>query len=197
MIRRSTVILLVIFLIVLGATIYLSRTPQGITRFGITPTATSQPKLLVNWTAGTLNKIEVQNPGAAPVVVQRTKDTWGFLTLEARTVDQGKLLQLLSSLPTVNVLGKLDPPPPVAASGLGSSAVVLKMTHTDGSIVTIRFGNKTPTTNGYYVQVGDQTPIICDQTAVQDILTLLSPDGLIIQTPTPAVPIPQNGTPTP
>jgi len=189
MIRRGTLVVLAIFVLLIGVTWYLEWSPAGKARVKGTPTATSYPKLIVLGT-GELMKLELKSSSGTFGIKRNLNDTWSFTDDQNTPADQGKIQQLLATLTSLQSMATLDTKT-LDAFGLVSANKILTIQTTNGTSV-MKIGKITPTTSGYYVQVDNQSPVVVDKTSMDDILNTLTRKAL---TPPTATPLPTQVTP--
>jgi hypothetical protein len=196
MIRRGTLVVLVIFVLLIGVTWYLEWSPAGQARSRGTPTATAYPSLIQLGT-GELMELELKDSSGTFGIKRNLNDTWSFTDDQNTPADQGKIQQLLASLTGLQSEATLDAKT-LDAFGLVSANQVLTIQTTNGTSV-MKIGNITPTTTGYYVQLGNHAPVVIDKSSLDDILNSMNRQALspATATPLPAQATPGTGTPSP
>jgi hypothetical protein len=70
------------------------------------------------------------------------------------------------------------------------TTITIQITGEDLKIIKI--GKVTPTNSGYYVQVGNNSPVVVSKNSIDSIKGLINLGTLILTTPTPLVLIPGN-----
>jgi hypothetical protein len=195
MIRRGTLIVLIIFVLLIGVTWYLEWSPTGQTRARGTPTATAFPRL-IDLGTGQFEKIEMKDSSGTFGIQRNLNDTWSFTDAQNTPADQGKVQQLLSSLDGLQAMAVLDINA-LASFGLVSANQVLTIQSSNGTFV-LKVGKVTPTSGGYYVQIDNHAPVVVDKTSMDDILNSMNRLALSPATATPLpVEIPTGGAETP
>jgi hypothetical protein len=183
MIRRGTLIILGIFIVLIGATWYLEWSPTGQARVRGTPTVTPYPQVLV-LDINNLTKIELKSSQGSLVGISRNLNgTWTFTDAQNTPADQGKVQQLLSSILGLQSLSTMDSTVSLDNFGLVTANQIITFQTSNGSKV-LKIGNVTPT-DGYYIQVDSNTPIVVSKSAVDDVLNLFTQSALSVATPTP------------
>jgi hypothetical protein len=198
MVRKSTWILLAIFVLALAAAIYMDR--EGISLQTGTATPTVPPNLFADINLGSLSKIAFQsaptNSGdgiqgqSANLTLQKgSENQWMFASLDGGTVDQGKVQQVISNLFTLAPSSQLDMTTPLDATGLNAPFATLTLTLADGSQHVLQIGNATTIGTGYYSRLNnEQRIIVLPKFSVEDLVSLLSVSALTLQpTETPVV----------
>ena len=204
MIRRSTLITLIIFFILLGAAYglkqYQKKHPTG------TPTPTPEATAF-NYKTEDVVEIKITS-GHSVVDVKRKdpKSPWQMVTPKGKA-DQGRInaaLYDLTMLTVINTPAEHD----LKALGLDKPMHVVTVRLKDGTKWTMEVGAQTPIKSGYYVKIGDKIMVI-DSYPIEGLKELLSNPPIIRPTPTKAptgtiTPAPTSGaqptappTPTP
>jgi hypothetical protein len=196
MIRRGTLVVLGIFILLIGVTWYLEWSPSGQARPIGTPTATVYPRLIELGT-GELMGLELKDSSGTFGIKRNLNDTWSFTDNQNTPADQGKIQQLLASLTGLQSEATLDAKT-VDAFGLVSANQILTIHTTNGTSV-MKIGNKTPTTTGYYVQLDNHAPVVIDKSSLDEILNSMNRQALspATATPLPALVMPGSETPSP
>ena len=182
MIRRGTLAVLVIFVLLIGITWYLEWSPAGQARVRGTPTATGYPNLIQLGT-GEFMKLELKNSSGTFGIKRNLNDTWSFTDDLNTPADQGKIQQLLASLTGLQSVATLDTKT-LDAFGLVSANQILTIQTTNGTSV-MKVGRITPTTSGYYVQIDNHSPVVVDKSSLDEILNTMSRQALSPATATP------------
>lgn len=202
MIRRSTLILVVVFLLALAGFLLLNRQKeQAAAR--VTPTAASQP--LFGLEASQLTGIQVADAAGREVRLERISGAWVLIDPAATATDTASVDSLASQLASLTARSFIENPPAASATGLEPPAYTIRLQLEDGSRLTAEVGSETPTKSGYYVRLDDNRLAVVSTFSVDGItgvldnppiyltptvgLTPLSPEML----PTSGVPV----TPTP
>jgi len=192
MIRRTTWIILAIFVVLLGAAWYLLRVKPA----SPTPVSTTPPpaKLLAGLTADQIKAIKyIDNQGIQVSLIQQSNNQWVQESSSNTPLTPGNIQEIIAQLLDMNILTELTTPPPASAVGLDKPTTSLIIT-TDKDIV-FSIGNLTPLGNGYYVQVSQGNPTIIDKPTVDNLVELFKSTQ---DTPTPqTTPTLSQGTPTP
>lgn len=184
-IKRSTWILLGVFVVLGGFAIYMAKSPLQL--FKETPTPTSYPTLLGGWSGLNIVKIDVSSSTGTDFVVEKISDsTWVFSDGDG-VVDQGKIQQLLTSIVTLKVLNITDPGVSLENLGLTSPSEIITVSNSSGEQLSIAIGGVSPTASGYYVQIDNNTPVMVGKYAIEDLMMSLTKDSLslVMSTPTP------------
>jgi hypothetical protein len=195
MIRRGTLVVLAILVLLIGVTWYLEWSPAGQARARGTPTATTFPNLIQLGT-GQFSKIEIKNSNGTFGIQRNLNNTWSFLDAQNTPADQGKVQQLLSSLTGLQPTATLDINT-VASFGLVSANQILTIKTSNGTFV-LKVGKITPTSGGYYIQIDNNAPVVVDKTSMDEVLNFMNREALSPATATPLpAKVPTGGAETP
>jgi hypothetical protein len=183
MIRRSTWILLAIFIIGVGLVFYLDKHP--ISNANVTPTATVQSALFNNVTADNLIKIEIQsNTGTVLQLTRNPDKTWVFNNIQGKSPDQGKVQELLYTITGLTVTEGLNGSLPLDSIGLTTPANTITLVNDSGTQNILRIGAVTSINSGYYVQLNKNNPVIIDKGTIDNLTSLFNLNNLVMATPT-------------
>jgi hypothetical protein len=185
MLRRSTLILLgVCIILVIGAVLMdrskVSFAPQ-------TPTPTTEPLLFTNWPVGSATtRIELQSIENGAIILQRdAKNQWVPATLNGGQLDQGKIEEVLASLGSAKVIASPNVSGGASSVGLSQPSNILILTGQDGTKHTLKIGSTTPTGNGYYATLDNDSKImVLEKSTIDDLLNNMNLEQLVV-TPTP------------
>ena len=195
MIRRGTLIVLAILVLLIGVTWYLEWSPSGQVRARGTPTATAYPAL-IQLGPGHITRIDLKTSSGTFGIQLNLNGAWVFTDAQNTPADQGKIQQLLASLTGLQSSATLDINS-LATFGLGTANQVLTIQTSNGTFV-MKIGKLTPTSGGYYVQIDKHAPVVVDKTSLDDVMNSMNREALLPATATPLPgPIPTNGAGTP
>jgi hypothetical protein len=183
MFRRTTWVLLTVFILLFALTILVEKKPS-LTAGLKTPTATAFPKLLGDFSSKKIQNIEITPPTGEPYTVKKNDDQSWIIPNQSRPVDSGKVEELLTSLASLNIYTILDSGVSKDAIGLTKSPIIIAYKTSDGSDKTIKIGQITSTQSGYYVQIDDNNPVVVDKSGLDAVINLLSVDNLVVPLPT-------------
>lgn len=201
MIRKQTWILLVVFAALLGVMFFLRQNPLP-DPAAATPSVTAQPVLLPDWQPADITQVSIQHgQGEARLLGKDAAGSW-LLEPGALPVEAGKVEQLRAQITDLRVIAALAPGFDPAATGLSQPVLTLAIGNLQGQESVLKIGGQTPIETGYYIQVGENAPVVVSKFAVEALLDLAQIEKLANITPTPeAQPEqtvnPQAGTPTP
>jgi hypothetical protein len=191
MIRRPTWIILIIFVLVIGAALLVEKTPYF--QPAPTATATTAPHLLISSVSAVKM---VDAAGLTESLKQDASKVWTADVPSDVQVNQGNMAELESTLLGIEIISSPQTAPPADATGLAKPAETITITDATSQVHVLKIGLKTPTSSGYYVQMDQGKPVIVSTTTIDRIVVLISG---VRATPTPP-PAPTNNpatTPTP
>lgn len=180
MIRRTTWIVLVLFILVLAAAVFWQRRQDQQTA---ETTPTPAAAYLIDMNGRQVNRIQLSSSQGQRFEVEKGLDgSWMVVEPSGNKADQARIDQLISDLGALQVSTKLDTSPGLESLGLNPAKYQILVGFEDGSPATVYVGDKTPTQNGYYAyRQGDQVAVV-EAFGMESILdTLNSPP--IMNTP--------------
>ena len=192
MIRRSTVVYLVLLLVLVGGYFYLkNREKPANTEATATPSA--EVSYLFTAEQGAPSSIRVQSKAGKTVEVARGADkAWEMDQPTQAKANQGAAEAAASQVTTMRVLDSVPNVDPKAVE-LDTPEYILTIKFPSGE-KTINVGAVTPTESGYYVQDTTGKVVIVSKDAIDALISLLD-NPPYEETLTPAPTIPVTGTP--
>lgn len=183
MIRRSTLVLVIIFVVLVLLAVGLQQ--KWFTPGAVTPTPTTIPPILDALPKDQLVTIQVAAGSNPTLTLSKRSDGWQVTEPTGVSVDQSKVDQLISALYTLkqdntDLSGKA-----LESFGITPDSQVIKLTGQNGNTVILKIGSMTPTQNDYYIQVNDHPAVIVPRFGLESILKLLDPVDLQTITATP------------
>ncbi len=198
MIRRPTVVYLVLLLALAGAYYYLNNRNKN-AGIEVTAEVTSEVTQAYLFTAedGTPSSIRIESKAGQTVEVARGADNaWAVTQPIEVKAEQGVAEAAASQITTMSILDTVPEIDPKIV-GLETPEYVLTVQFTNGVERTVDIGVITPTESGYYVRNADGKVIIVSRSAIDSLLGLLdNPPYLETLTPSP-IPATETLTPLP
>ena len=185
MIRRSTVVYIVLLLVLAGVYYYLNNREQPAEiELTVEPGSEVAQEYLFTAEEGTPTSILIESKSGETVEVARGEDNaWTLIQPVEAKADQGAAEAAATQVTTMRIVDKvpdLDP----GIIGLDNPEYVLTMKFTSGGERTVDVGVITPTESGYYVRESDNI-VIVSRSAIDSLLGLLT-NPPYLETPTPA-----------
>ena len=195
MIRRPTVVYIVLLLVLAGAYYYLNNREQPAEiELTVEPSSEVAQEYLFTAEEGTPTSIRIESKSGETVEVARGEDNaWTLIQPVEAKADQGAAeaaASQVTTMPILDAVPDLDP----GIIGLVDPEYVLTMKFTGGGERTVDVGVITPTESGYYVRESDKI-VIVSRSAIDALLGLLT-NPPYLETPTPAPVTPEAGTPS-
>jgi hypothetical protein len=171
MIKRSTAVVVALFVIALIALLLVQRNPGILQSATPTPIATELSKLLPDWKDMDITEAILNRAIGGETALTRNSDgSWNNTT--AGIVPPGKVEQMLSELLATNILVVLPADTPLEDLNLVNPGQIIMISAADNRKTIIRVGGLTPTQSGYYVKVDDLAPVVVSKYAVEAVLQL-------------------------
>jgi len=195
-IRRSTWIILLVFLAILGGGLYFQKYQSDI-QAQVTPTIEFKP-LFSGVGKSQITAFEINDSQERKLVVAKDQSgNWAVAGYTAADTDPIGIDAMLTQITSLSVMSDLEAAPALDVIGLTTPAYVFKVTSEDGQQKTVNIGKLTPTKRGYYVRFEEGNPVVVGKYAVDTLINLLEKPP--IATPVPTFPATEFGeaTPTP
>jgi len=180
--RRSTWVVLIIFLALAGLVVYLNQRGPTADDTDVTPTATVE--YLFSEADGLPTSIDIQSDSGDQVTIVRNGDgAWVLKQPIEAEANQGSAEAAASQLTSLRIVSR----PVVAPNdvGLVQPSYIMTVKLTGGIVKIVRIGDLTPTNSGYYTSVNDSSEIlIVGKTGLDSLLTMVTTPP-IVETPTP------------
>jgi hypothetical protein len=186
MIRKQTVILLVVFAALVGLVFILRKSPLP-TAAEQTPSPTAQPPVLDGWKSDEIQQIQYRDSQGNFQVTKNVVSGWVKDAASHPTVEPGAMEQAASAIIDLRALATLDSSD-LNAYGLSTPDYGITLTDKQSRTAVIRIGKVTATKSGYYVQVGDTSPVmVVAKASVDSILEIMQKEQnrQTSETPTP------------
>jgi Domain of unknown function (DUF4340) len=195
MIRRTTGILLVVFVFLIGFAWFYQRYQQNKAENTATPTPTVVLAKLYALAGKQVDNIKITDSSGKQLELYRdpTSDQWAVTGTPADQADTFQIKSVSAQLFDLQIQDTMDASTPPESMGLATPAYTLSMTTSDGTQFVTYVGSLTPTGSGYYVRVGSGATVIVNKLVMDDILALLKAPPLL-PTATPVVTL--TGTPS-
>jgi hypothetical protein len=187
--RRSTVITLVLFALVLAAGIYFNNRAET-AEAEATPEATLPPiEYLFTSADGTPTSMRIESRAGEVVEVARNaENAWAVTLPDEAAADQGSSEAAATQVTTMRILERVPGLAPEVV-GLDDPEYTFSFKFNSGPERVVEVGVLTPTQSGYYVRGEDGGIVIVSRSAVDALLGLLtSPPYAPTETPLPTTP---------
>jgi hypothetical protein len=207
MIKRSTLFMLVIFIITFAVYLLL-RSRISTTSIVATPTPTIN-ELLITPADGKLETLRIVDNDHHETQIQRgITGLWEISLPRLGTVDQSLAAAAETQVGALKVVSRLNTSPELKDIGLDLASYTLTLIFTGGKQHILEIGASTPTRSGYYVRVDGGSIFIISQDGINALVNLITsppyaptetlvPSPSFTYTDTPAFTITLTSTPTP
>lgn len=180
--RRSTWIVLVIFLALVGLLWYLNQKEPSTeeTEAALTETV----EYLFDATDGLPTSIVLEAKTGEQVALERNQaGEWVLIQPIETEANQGSAEAAASQLSSLRILSRPKVAPDEA--GLDQPAYIMTVKLTGGTEEVVRIGDLTPTMSGYYTNISSSDEVlVVGQTGLDSLLTLVTSPPYM-ETPTP------------
>ncbi len=188
MIKRSTWILLAIFIALLGVFFYLRQNPLGTGDEDATSTPAAH---LISLASSQITAIELKDDKGGLVSFKLGKDgVWALTQPPSDLTDQTLVQSLLSQLSLMSVQVILEAELQDSSVGLEVPSYMVTLSAADGSRQVVSIGALTSIGSGYYTRVDNEPVVVVSKTTIDNLLKPLT-DPSTIATPTPVPPTTQ------
>jgi hypothetical protein len=190
MIRRPTVVYIVLLLALAGAYYYLNnRNKTADIEVTVEPSSEVTQAYLFTAEEGTPTRIRIESKTGDTVEVARGADNaWTVIQPIEAKADQAAVEAAATQITSMSILDTVPDVDPKIV-GLETPEGVLTVNFTKGGERTVDIGVITPTESGYYVRSTDDKIVIVSKSAIDSLLgMLIAPPYLETLTPSPIPP---------
>jgi hypothetical protein len=170
--KRSTWIVLVVFLALVGWLVYLNQRETPVEEADSTPTETVE--YLFSATDGLPSSIDIEARTGEQVAIERNEaGQWVLKQPIEAEANQGSAEAAATQLSTLRIISR--PEVALHEAGLVGPSYVMTVKLTGGTVEVVRIGDLTPTSSGYYTNVnGSDEVLIVGKTGLDALLTLVT-----------------------
>jgi hypothetical protein len=188
MVRRSTWILLLVFVILVAFAWLFQRYQTNKSSNVATATPTTVPVNLYNLANTQVNEINISDAAGNKIGLYLDLGTtkWAITGEPVDKADSFQIASTSSQLFSLQAQETLTQTPPLETIGLVVPTDTITMTTSDGMQLITFVGSQTPIGSGYYVRVDSGPIVIVNKVIMDDILGLLKNPPLL-PTATPEV----------
>lgn len=182
MIRRSTWVILVIFVILLVVFIWFGRSDQA----EGTPTPTTPIQSLFDFEESEILGLVITKTGNNGLVLIRDNEAgWMIEGVQDEVLDQDKIDSSLSQFLSSRLITTLESLPPLADIGLDPTAYTIEIELVNSEHISLLIGEMTAIGDGYYAQKEDGEVVVINQFPLDTLLEFLETPP-VMPTSTPA-----------
>jgi len=192
MIRRSTWIVLAVFLVLVGAVLIFQKVQKPDSSIDsadlVGDLQSSAPiEALFHIPEGDfILGLRVEDTTGRNLEIKRDNEsaTWVLVSPEG-SADQDTINRVLMQLESVSIDQTLSPEIDREVIGLSNPAYTIALEISNGGVFTVFVGNITITNTSYYAQLAGDPPIVVNKFGLDPVINMLdSPPVLVIPTPT-------------
>ncbi len=195
MIRRTTWIVLLAFVVVLAAFFWIQRANQD-----QEPelTSTQATVKFLDLQEQQITRITLQGSDGKTVELKRpAQGDWTLVLPEPASADNAAVQAALSQFLNAQVVSSPASLPGLDALNLKDALVKILLVNQDGSQIIINVGKETPTGSGYYVLSNNQSQVVVINKFSVDALLKLLETPPFLPTPTVAIEVTPESDQTP
>ncbi len=182
MIRRSTLITVVVLAALLAVAYYLQQTKSSTEEAEATPTEASPMLFSFN---SEISGLRLEKVGEAVLELHKDETAgWSIMYPDEGAADTGAIESALSQLLSTREVSSLQGGPSLDEAGLNPPVYRLLVVFKDDTEERISVGDETPTASGYYVQVGNRGLFIANKYSLDPLLGFATKPPFM-PTPTP------------
>ena len=186
MVRRTTWIILVIFLGLLAFSLYWqnrNKYNQG----EVTPSPVVQTLLDIGSDEISTLRIEDERGGAGEIK-HVEGNGWILVVPKSEATDSNAVDGILNQFASLHVISTIEPAPPDDATGLENPEYKIHLQVNDGRQMIVNVGVQTATGSGYYVKVDDGFVKVVDKIGLEAVTNLIyQPPVLLLFTGMPTL----------
>lgn len=172
MIKKPTWFFLAIFLVLLIITMVAGKTGHPV-EGEITPTTKPAGKVVPAEIITNLHSLSYRDAHGKLLVLNKDNGIWSVLSGNTN-VNQARIAELLANLESLEIVAHMDSTTKIDDLNINLSSQEIVLTASGGQNIRIRIGMLTPTGNGYYIQVKDDTPVVASKGGIETILNIFN-----------------------
>ena len=186
MVKKSTLILLIIAAVLVGAYVWLQN--QGSLDFSSQsdePTATPLPRF-IQLEASNLASLKLTRPEQEDLIISKSADGRWQINVPGASITEGNIAQIMTEFNAIQVKQQLNLDLDLTTLGLNNPQYIFTLTQGDGTQHIIKIGNANPLNTDYYAQLDAGAPVLVSQGSIDSIVSILE----IAATPPTSTPAP-------
>jgi hypothetical protein len=181
MMRRTTWIILAIFIALLAVAWYMQRSQED----AVEPTPTPASIDLFDFEGTQVTSLSLSDDQGNIMVISRNEGgMWELVEPPLPQTDVGAVDAAVTSLASTRVVSTLTSIPPLDAMGLDPPVYKLLIVLDDGEQLIVNVGKAAPTGRGYYLLTSDRSVFVVSKSGIDALVTLLE-NPPILATPQP------------
>ena len=184
MVKKSTLILLIIAVVLVVAYVWLQN--QGGLNFSShsdEPTATPLPRF-IQLESSNLVSLKLTRPEQEELIISKSADGGWQINVPGASVTEGNIAQIVAEFNAIQVKQQLNLDLGLTTLGLDNPQYNFTLTQIDGTQHIIKIGRANPLNTDYYAQLDAGTPVLVSQGSIDSIVSILE-SAATPPTPTP------------
>jgi hypothetical protein len=188
MVRRSTWIVLGLFVLVIGFALIFERFQANKIELTATATPVAAAEKLYDVTNSQVNEILIAAGGGDKIDLYRDPETsnWAITDVPVDQADSAQIDSISQQLLSLQIQETFTLTLALASIGLATPTYTITMTTTDGNQIITEIGSPNAIGDGYYVRVDSGPVVLVDKVVMDDVISLLTKPPML-PTPTPEV----------
>jgi hypothetical protein len=173
MVKKSTLILLIIAAVLVGAYVWLQN--QGSLDFSSQsdePTATPLPRF-IQLEASNLASLKLTRPEKEDLMISKSADGRWQINVPGASITEGNIAQIMTEFNAIQVKQQLNLDLDLTTLGLNNPQYIFTLTQGDGTQHIIKIGNANPLNTDYYAQFDASAPVLVSQGSIDNIISIL------------------------
>jgi hypothetical protein len=173
MVKKSTLILLIIAAVLVGAYVWLQN--QGSLDFSSQsdePTATPLPHF-IQLEASNLVSLKLTRPEKEDLMISKSADGRWQINVPGASITEGNIAQIMTEFNAIQVKQQLNLDLDLTTLGLNNPQYIFTLTQGDGTQHIIKIGNANPLNTDYYAQFDASAPVLVSQGSSDNIISIL------------------------
>jgi hypothetical protein len=173
MVKKSTLILLIIAAVLVGAYVWLQN--QGSLDFSSQsdePTATPLPHF-IQLEASNLVSLKLTRPEKEDLMISKSADGRWQINVPGASITEGNIAQIMTEFNAIQVKQQFNLDLDLTTLGLDNPQYIFTLTQGDGTQHIIKIGNANPLNTDYYAQFDASAPVLVSQGSIDNIISIL------------------------
>ena len=173
MVKKSTLILLIIAVVLVGAYVLLQN--QGSLDFNShsdEPTATPLPRF-IQLEASNLASLKLTRPEKEDLMISKSADGRWQINVPGASITEGNIAQIMTEFNAIQVKQQFNLDLDLTTLGLDNPQYIFTLTQGDGTQHIIKIGNANPLNTDYYAQFDASAPVLVSQGSIDNIISIL------------------------
>ncbi|MCX6082925.1 MAG: hypothetical protein NTW32_25630 [Chloroflexi bacterium] len=180
--RRSTVILILIF-VILGTFAWYMQQPDNAFQNILSTSSTSIPSMetgaLITPDKGPISLLSIRNSAGKTITIAKENGQWLVKGDISGPADESLAESAVGQLLTLRIIKKLETIPDSIGTGLNNPLFFISCKLADSSIFSIKLGKETVTGSGYYVEAPNNMIYIISKSEVDSLILNFSEPPLL------------------